>query len=298
MTSKQLDLFSAESHKEQGGDKKGPILNPLKDYLDGLVVKYKTPDFIPKDPIKFPHRFTDPADQEVIGLISSIMAQGRRTMILQSMEKICQLMDGRPYQFVADFNPEVHASRFDGFVHFAYRNITGGDIACVVYLLKQALRENDSLKKLFLKGLDTSQKNIRETLTNFVEYLHQLSPLPGQPEIPGSVRTLVPSPRKGSACKRLNMYLRWMVRSDEVDLGLWREVPKSMLVIPLDFHVSRLARELGLTERKADDWRTAEEITDHLREFDPDDPAKYDFAIFGMGVSGEKPSEVVKKQGK
>jgi len=214
------------------------------------------------------------------------------------MEKILKLMEDRPYQFVADFNPETQASRFDGFVHFAYRNITGGDIACVIYLLKQALKESGSLKKLFLKGLDTSQKNIRETLTNFVEHLYQLSPLPGQPEIPGSVRTLVPSPRKGSACKRLNMYLRWMVRSDEVDLGLWREVPTSMLVIPLDFHVSRLARELGLTERKADDWRTAEEITDHLREFDPDDPAKYDFAIFGMGVSGEKPSEVVKKQSK
>ena len=296
MTSEQLDLFSDKPSQEEK-NKEGEA-NPLKEYLDGLVAKYKTPDFIPNDPIKFPHRFSDRSDQEVAGFIAAIMAQGRRTMILKSLEKIMAIMGERPYQFVVDFNPETQISLFEGFSHFAYRNISGEDVACVIYMLKQALSANASLKDLFLKGLDTSQKNIREALTHFSEYLHAASPLPGQEEIPKGVKSLVTSPRKGSACKRLNMYLRWMVRSDEVDLGLWGEVPTSMLLIPLDFHVSRLARELGLTERKADDWRTAEQITDRLRDLDPDDPAKYDFAIFGIGIAGGELPEEIKQESK
>lgn len=275
----QLSLFDPGIQQEP----------PLKRYLDQLVAKYKTPDFIPRDPIKFPHRYKEDRDREVIGFIAAAMAQGKRTEILASMEKICRLLEDRPYDFVINFDPEVHGRRFETFNHFAYQNTSGADIVCMLYLLRQALEKHGSLKKLFLKSYDPQARTIKEALVAFIDELFRFNPPPSYESIPQRLRSLLPSPAKGSACKRLNMFLRWMIRRDCVDLGLWPEISPSKLIIPLDVHVSRLSRQLGLTQRKTDDWKTAEEITDRLREFDPEDPVKYDFAIFGMGVSGEKP---------
>jgi len=262
----------------------------LKIYLDTLVEKYKTSDFITNDPLKFPHKYKDPKDKEIMGFIASMLAQGRRTKIVESIEKIENIIENKPYEFIKNFDYEKDFHKFDNFSHFAYRNILGSEIASIFYLLKQVLDNFGSLKALFLKGLDVNkQKNVKNALIYFTETLFSYE-LPSEiSELKQKISPLVPNPIKGSACKRLNMYLRWMVRNDDIDLGLWTEVPTSMLIIPLDAHVSKLSRKLLLTERKQDDWNTAEEITENLKEFDINDPVKYDFAIFGMGISGEKP---------
>ena len=286
----QGDLFGGQVvEKEEKEEPLPPGDRKLKRYLNSLVDKYKTPDFIPKDPVKFVHRFEDDNDREVIGLLSSTMAQGRRTTILASMEKICDYMEDKPFEFVSNFDPVKDTKLFAEFSHFAYRTIGGGDIACLIFMMKQVLEKYGSLKRLFLKGFRTEHETIKEALSKFVETMYDFKPLPGLNEIPGRVKSLIPSPNKGSACKRLNMYLRWMVREDNVDFGLWKEISTSKLIIPLDVHVARLSRELGLITRKSNDWKAAEGITAKLREFDRNDPVKYDFAIFGMGVAGEKP---------
>ncbi len=299
----QLDIFSSTLQETKPDEKKlQEIKQPkivleaqepkskLHTYLDQLVEKYKIPDFFTNDPLRFPHRYKDPKDQEIMGFIAAMMAQGKRTSIVANLEKLEVLMDKNPYEFVANFDYSTQAERFADFNHFAYKNIPGSDVVCIIYLLKQVIAKYGSLKKLFLEGLNpTKQKNVKEALIHFTETIFNFEPPPDMNPIPGRIKSLLPNPNKGSACKRLNMYLRWVVRKDNVDLGLWTEVPTSMLIIPLDFHVSKLSRELGLTSRKQDDWKTAEEITDRLKEFDPEDPSKYDFAIFGMGISGEKP---------
>lgn len=259
-------------------------------YLDVLVEKYKNPDFIKNDPIRFPHRYKDFKDIEIMAFIAAMMAQGKRTKIVENLEKIEKLMNNDPYNFVYNFDYETDSPSFDNFSHFAYRNILGKEIVCILYLLKQVLHKYGSLKNLFLEGLDTKQKNVKQALVYFTNTIFSMEP-PPNPDmnpIPNTVKALLPNPEKGSACKRLNMFLRWVVRKDDVDLGIWTEVPTSMLLIPLDFHVSKISRDLGLTSRKQDDWKTAEEITERLKEFDPNDPSKYDFAIFGTGIAGEK----------
>ena len=272
----QLDLFSGTTTQEKTKTK-------LHAYLDELVVKYKTPDFIKNDPIRFPHRYTDPKDQEIMAFVAAMMAQGRRTTIVANLEKLEEKKKKTPYKFVSELDYEKQLERFKDFNHFAYKNIPGSDVLCIFHLMKQALQKYGSLKALFLEGLNPSkQKNVKEALIHFTDTLFNFVPPPDMLEIPSRIKSLLPSPARGSACKRLNMFLRWVARKDDVDLGIWTEVPTSMILIPLDVHVSKLSRE-------QDDWITAEEITTKLREFDPNDPSKYDFAIFGMGISGETP---------
>ncbi|MFN8673852.1 MAG: TIGR02757 family protein [Candidatus Sericytochromatia bacterium] len=287
----QLDIFSTPLPEVKEEKKELKEKSKLHAYLDSLVLKYKNPSFITNDPIRFPHRYTEPKDQEIMGFIAAMMAQGKRTKIVESIEKIETLMGKKPYDYIANFNYEIEKERFKDFSHFAYKNILGSEIVCIFYLLKQVIQKYGSLKALFLEGLDPkTQKNSKEALIHFTKVIFSQE-APPDPDIviDGKIKSLLPSPEKGSACKRLNMMLRWFVRKDDVDLGIWSEVPASMVLIPLDFHVSKLSRELGLTTRKQDDWVTAEQITERLKEFDPEDPSKYDFAIFGMGISGEKP---------
>jgi uncharacterized protein (TIGR02757 family) len=300
----QLDIFAAIENSNQVEEKKikeeavkvpekvkeTVVKSNLQIYLDDLVDKYKTPEFFVNDPLRFPHRYKDPKDQEIMGFIAAMMAQGKRTMIVANLEKLEVLMQKNPYEFVKNFDYDTQAQSFSEFNHFAYKNIPGSYVVCIIYLLKQTLEKYGSLKNLFLEGLNPAkQKNVKEALIHFTETIFNFTPPPGMDSIPNVIKSLLPNPSKGSACKRLNMFLRWVVRKDNVDLGIWTEVPTSMLLIPLDFHVSKLSRELGLTSRSADDWKTAEEITEKLKEFDPVDPTKYDFAIFGMGIAGEKP---------
>jgi uncharacterized protein (TIGR02757 family) len=259
----------------------------LKEYLEKLYRQYN-PSFLSKDPLEFVHRFQDPRDQEIVGLLASCLAYGNVKQIRASVQKILAVLGEKPYHYVITFNPELQGADFDQFVH---RFTQGKDIVCLVYLLRQVLLKHGSLGNYFLQGYSAREKTIRSALTRFVEGLLRL-PFPGgyirQNRISEGIWYLLPSPASGSACKRLNLFLRWMVRrGDQLDLGLWVEVSPRQLVVPLDVHVGRIARNLGLTTRKTDDWKTAEEITDRLRMFDPEDPVKYDFALSHMGISGD-----------
>jgi uncharacterized protein (TIGR02757 family) len=154
-----------------------------------------------------------------------------------------------------------------------------------MHIIGCALKEYESLENIFLKDYSINSNNIKQTLTSFVKVLYGY--IPHYTESTKGIRHLIPNPENGSACKRLNLFLKWMVRKGSVDLNIWKNVSTSDLIIPLDTHVARVSRNIGLTERKADDWITASQITEKLKKFDPKDPAKYDFAIFGAGIARE-----------
>lgn len=259
----------------------------LKELLENLVVKYNTPDFIKDDPIKFPYMFKSYQDVEIAGLIASSLAYGKRDKILLSVTKILEIMEFKPYEYVVNFDYNNDNKAFDGFLH---RYTSGNDVALMLHSLGGALREYESLKNMFLQSYSDDDNSIKESLTAFVDSVRKFAPV--RENLKG-LYFLLPSPEKGSACKRLNMFLRWMVRSGPVDLNLWAEVSPAKLLIPLDTHVAKLSRQMHLTERKTDDWKTAEEITSELREFDSNDPVKYDFAIFGMGVNKNIPDFIL-----
>lgn len=254
----------------------------LKTFLDNLVKKYETTDFIPHDPVQFPHKFNDQKDIEISGLLSSCLAYGKREKIIHSVDIIHKIMNYEPYCYIKSFDTYKHTRYFENFVH---RYTGGRDIVLLFHILNRVYEEYGTLENLFLKGYSEDSCNIRNALSKFVKELKNNLP-PGEENLRG-INFLLPSPDKGSACKRLNLFLKWMVRKGPVDLNIWKSVSSEKLIIPLDTHVAKLSRKLELTQRKADDWITAEEITDNLKEFDPSDPVKYDFAIFGMGVSGE-----------
>ncbi|MEI7475722.1 MAG: TIGR02757 family protein [bacterium] len=255
----------------------------LKDFLDELVIKYEVSEFIKDDPVQFPHKFQDFKDIEIAGLIASSFAYGKRDKIIETVNKILIVMENEPYNFVNNFNIEKDAKLFEG---FCYRYNSGGDIILLIESLRKAYNEYNSLEKLFLKEYSEEHKNIKPALNSFVNELRDFAPDGYNPK---GFYFLLPSPLRESACKRLNLFLKWMVRKQPVDLALWKSVKPSQLIMPLDVHVAKQSRKLGLTQRKADDWKTAEEITDRLRQFDAEDPVKYDFAIFGMGVYKDLP---------
>lgn len=239
-----------------------------KRHLDALVRKYETVDFIQDDPIQFPHRFDLKQNIEISGFISAAFAYGNRKKIIENLEGIHSSIGESPYEFILNFDIDRDAMLFRG---FCYRFNKEEDILNLFMLLKNIYARFDSMEDAFLQGYSEEDYNIKQSLINFVEFL--------------GYSKLIPSPKNGSACKRLNLFLKWMVRKGPVDLGIWEKIPASKLIIPLDTHVAKISRLWGLTERKADDWRTAEEITDNLKLFDPEDPAKYDFAIFGAGIN-------------
>jgi len=252
-----------------------------KEYLDSLVKKYETPDFIKDDPIQFPHKFKKQQDIEISGLIASSFAYGSRKKIIETVDNIHQIMDYNPYEYVQNFDLDRDAQDFKGFI---YRYNNERDIILLIYILSQVLKEYESLEKAFLANYNPNEKYLKESLSDFVRLLR--SYLPCDEKTCRGIFHLLPSPELGSACKRLNLFLKWMIRKPPVDLNIWKNIPADKLLIPLDTHVARLSRKWKLTARKQNDWKTAEEITDKLKEFCPEDPAKYDFAIFGSGVSG------------
>jgi len=252
-----------------------------KKYLDELVKTYEVPAFIDEDPVQFPHRYTKQADIEVSGLISTCFAYGSRKKIIETLENIHELFNGSPADFVMNFDTDRDAELFKGFV---YRYNTERDLILLIYVLGQTLKEYGTLENAFMSGFNPDDKNIKQSLTNFVNLLRSF--LPCDESTFRGLFHLIPSPALGSACKRLNLFLKWMVRKPPVDLNIWKNIPGGKLIIPLDTHVARISRSHGLTSRQSNDWKTAEEITENLKKFDPDDPAKYDFAIFGLGISG------------
>ncbi|MFN4245553.1 MAG: TIGR02757 family protein [Brevinematia bacterium] len=260
-----------------------PQEDNLKEYLDKLYEKYCVPEFIKSDPIQFVYVFDDNMNKEISGFLASVMSQGKRKNIIsKTKELIFDVMGGDPLNYILKFDFQ-RIGKLEGFSYFSYRNITGLQLAYIINSLKYVLNKWGSLKNLFYEMYKKNSwyMNIKFALIDVVYEMFSWSN-----KIPSDVSSLVPNPSRGSACKRLNMFLRWMVRKDKVDTGLWNDIiPTSKLVIPLDFHVSKISRELNLTKRSQDDWITAEEITEKLKVFDPNDPVKYDFAIFGYGVN-------------
>lgn len=252
-----------------------------KKYLNDLVKEYEVPDFIVKDPVQFPHLYTKQQDIEVSGLISSCFAYGSRPKIVETLEYIHSFFNGSPAEFVLNFDIDRDAELFKGFL---YRYNTERDLILLFHVISQALKNYDSLEKAFLQGYNPDEKNIKLSLTNFVNLLRGY--LPCDETACRGLFHLLPSPELGSACKRLNLFLKWMVRKPPVDLNIWKTIPESKLIIPLDTHVARISRKWGLASRNSNDWKTAEEITENLKKFDKKDPVKYDFAIFGLGISG------------
>jgi uncharacterized protein (TIGR02757 family) len=260
----------------------------LKDKLDELYASYDV-SHVDTDPIQFPHRFADPPDIEVAAFVAAALAYGNVASIKQNLERVFEVLGPRPFEAILSLSSDRLISAMEGFKH---RFTTAKHLSWFLLATRRALLEHGSLKSLFLKEHVADAPNIKESLTCFVDRLvHQETQevyrSVGEAQEDGAL-FLLPSPRSGSACKRLNLFLRWMVRTaDDIDFGLWPEVRPSQLVIPLDTHVARLSRYLGLTRRKASDWRTAEEITETLRTLDQTDPLKYDFSLTRLGILGD-----------
>lgn len=246
----------------------------LRAYLDALAERYERPAFVADDPVSLPHAFDDPADQETIGLYAALLAWGRRSVILAKLEELVERMGGRPHRFVRDFGPRG-ADRLDGFKH---RTFSSADAVALTTALRAALEQHGSVGALFAAGLPPDAPDIGPAIQHTSDTLLSIVPEAG-------VRAKhLARPSTGSACKRLAMYARWMTRPGPVDLGLWGGVRPDQLVLPLDVHTGRQARRLGLLTRRADDWRAVQELTAACRAFCPEDPARYDFALFGLGA--------------
>jgi uncharacterized protein (TIGR02757 family) len=259
----------------------------LKDFLDNLVEKYETKDFIKSDPIQFPHLFEREADREISAFVSALLSYGRRDKLIENIQKVHSIMDFKPEEFVLNFDYKKDAGIFEG---LKYRFNCGNDYLLLFLMLKETLSEYGSLKNLFLQSYNNADGQISSAMSGFIGEMRKFLPTESENEFClNGINYLITAPEKGGACKRLNMFLRWMVRSGPVDFGFWNEISPSRLIIPLDTHVAKSARMLKLTVRKSDDCKTAFEITNALKEFDPKDPVKYDFALFGMGI--EKLSE-------
>jgi uncharacterized protein (TIGR02757 family) len=258
----------------------------LQEILDNLYAG-RSQAHLGNDPLSFCHRYQDPADREIVGLIASSFAYGNVKIILRSLEVIFAGMGPSPRRFVEGFEPDSGLALFAGFRH---RFNDGRDLCALLLACRTMIEEADSIGEFFLGCYDREAEDITTSLITFCAAVlaFDYAPVFGSNGIPEDsyFPFFFPSPATGSACKRLCMYLRWMVRpADGIDLGLWRGVPPAKLVIPVDAHIQRIGRYLGLTGRKQADWRMAREITANLRRFDHDDPVKYDFPLCHLGIS-------------
>lgn len=251
----------------------------LKVYLDQAVLRYNTPSFVEDDPISLPYAFDRLQDIEIIAFWVSMLAWGQRKTIINSGRKLIEYMDGAPYDFIRN-HKEHERARFEDFKH---RTFQYTDTLYFLEFLQWYYQRNESLENAFASHLSADDVDVKAALIGFHELFFSL------PTAPKRTRKHIATPARKSSCKRLNMFLRWMVRKDDkgVDFGLWHQIKMSQLMIPLDVHVERVARELGLLKRTQRDWKAVEELTTNLRALDPNDPVKYDFALFGLGVIGE-----------
>ena len=246
---------------------------------------------VKEDPVELPHRYIDPKEIEIVGWLASALAYGRVDLFKATVEQILALMEGGPDAYLARFDPDRERPRFKGIY---YRLNATEDLFCFVYLMSQVVQRFGSVGRLLRSLYREEEEDLGPTLSRFVAAVTavDLTPIYGRNKIPDGLRQLLSSPAQGSACKRLNLYLRWMVRpNDGIDFGLWKEIPPAKLIIPLDTHIVRIARYLGLTRRKSPDWKMAKEITESLKAFDPIDPLKYDFGLCHLGISGACPIE-------
>lgn len=249
----------------------------LKKFLNLKTEQYNQPSFIDLDPIHIPHRFTLKEDIEIAAFLTAIISWGNRKMILKSAEKMLGLMENSPFDFVKSFTDKEITPFRNLIIH---RTFNGEDFVFFLNRLQRIYQENTSMETLFL--LKPGEENFYHSLERFRTYF--LS----ENKEHRSKKHLA-SPYKNSSAKRLMMFLRWMVRKDQrgVDFGIWKKISQQYLSVPLDVHTGNTARQLGLISRKQNDWKSVEELDNILREFDKNDPAKYDFALFGLGVYKE-----------
>jgi uncharacterized protein (TIGR02757 family) len=247
----------------------------LKQFLDEKYLQYNTPSFIECDPISIPHRYISGQDREIAGFLTAAIAWGRRDLILRSSNKLLDSMDNDPYEFIKNCTPDDMA-RLTKFVH---RTFNGTDCLFFVKGLKEIYSHYDSMEDVIIEGMKETG-SIKDGLSYFRKQFFSILHEKRTEKHFADVMT-------GAAGKRLNMFLRWMVRNDGrgVDFGIWKRISPSILFIPLDLHSGNTSRRLGLLTRKQNDWKAVEELTDVLRCFDPEDPIKYDFALFGLGVN-------------
>jgi uncharacterized protein (TIGR02757 family) len=264
-------------------------LQGIKGFLDAKVAQYNQPDFIKNDPVSIPHLFTKKQDIEIMGFWAATLAWGQRVTIINKCKELISLMDGAPYDFIIN-HEEPDLTKL---LHFKHRTFNDIDTLYFIAFFRWHYSNFDSLEDaLILKNtviLSDSEgpasnalrhAMVENALNHFRSYFFSL------PDFPHRTKKHVSSPSQKSTCKRLNMFLRWMVRKDDcgVDFGIWNNIKPSELIMPCDLHVDRVARKLKLITRKQTDWQTAVELTECLRQFDPNDPVKYDFALFGLGI--------------
>lgn len=247
-----------------------------KQLLDKLYVKYALPDFIEDDPISIPHAFSQKQDIEIAGFFAAIFAWGNRKTIINKAKELMSRMDNSPYDFIVN-HQEQELKALESFVH---RTFQATDLYYFIHRLQLFYQENDSLEFQFAQHLSDQDKTIENALRGFYHSFFT-------GEYPARTTKHIATPDKNSTCKRLCMFLRWMVRKDDVDFGLWKKLSPAQLMIPYDVHVSRIAHKLKLVHRKQTDWKTVMELTNQLRTYSKTDPVKYDFALFGASVSGE-----------
>ena len=242
-----------------------------------------------RDPIRFAASFERPEDREVVAWIAAAFAYGRVETILASVGRLVVTLGPRPADALDRITNWRRFAR-EELAGFRHRFHSGEDAAALLYAIARVRAEAGSLRPFFEGELRAEERDVEGLLSRAVDRLLGLDwrPVIGRRSLPANspVRFFFPSPASGSACKRWNLYLRWMVRRDAMDFGLWSAIPASRLVIPTDTHVHRVARRLGLTRRKAADWKTAREITDRLARFDPEDPVRYDYALCELGTIG------------
>jgi len=249
----------------------------LKEFLDEKVELYNTFDFIELDPISIPHQYSKRQDIEIAGFFAATLAWGQRVTVINKCKELLQMMDNAPHDFL--MNHQLHDLK--AFEKFKHRTFNATDALYFIESLSKYYKKNDSLEDAFLPlGNSNIDFPIEEGLMRFHEAFFSL------PDFPRRTLKHVSTPARKSACKRLCMYLRWMVRQDAkgVDFGIWKNLSPSQLVCPCDVHVERVARKLKLIKSKQLNWQTALELTANLRSLDPIDPVKYDFALFGLGI--------------
>lgn len=258
-----------------------PTIKIKKEVVDLLEEKYRqyhTIDFIENDPVLIPHLFHKKEDVEIAGFLAATIAWGNRKSIITNATKLMQVMDQAPYEFVMEHGVK-DLNRLDDFVH---RTFNASDCQFFIRSLKHIYLNHGGLESAFSNGLTDSDIDVKNAIIHFRKLFLQTKHLPRSEKH-------ISDPSRNSSAKRLCMYLRWMVRHDQrkVDFGIWKKIKPSQLCLPLDVHTGNVSRKLGLLKRKQNDWTAVEEITNVLRKIDPHDPIKYDFSLFGLGVSGE-----------
>jgi uncharacterized protein (TIGR02757 family) len=257
-----------------------PDIHTIAPLLEKKYRQYNHIDFIAHDPICIPHRFSNKADIEIAALLAAVFAWGNRTTIIQKASSLLQLMDDAPHDFCLHHSSK-DLKKLKGFKH---RTFNETDLRYFIRFLQYHYQQHQSLESAFCLGWSATDATVENGLKNFHNYFFSL------PDAPARTKKHISTPARNSSCKRLNMFLRWMVRRDDagIDFGIWQKIQPAQLVMPIDVHVARVAKSLQLLNTDKTDWPTALLLTETLRQIDPQDPVRFDFALFGMGVNEGK----------